>query len=89
MKDSKRFIFRGLTVAVTASLLSFAAQAETEPRFPVNNPEPQEGQFVHVPPTMEDLENADMHPELKRVIRRGHDLFMNTQQLREIGRAHV
>lgn len=82
MKDSKRFIFRGLTVAVTASLLSFAAQAETEPRFPVNNPEPQEGQFVHVPPTMEDLENADMHPELKRVIRRGHDLFMNTQQLR-------
>ena len=82
MKDSKNFIFRGLAVAVAASVLSFAAQAETEPRFPVNNPEAKEGQFVHVPPTMEDLEDADMHPELKRVIRRGHDLFMNTQQLR-------
>ena len=82
MKESRNFIFRGLTVAVAASLLSFVAQAETEPRFPVNNPEAKEGQFVHVPPTMEDLEDADMHPELKRVIRRGHDLFVNTQQLR-------
>ncbi len=82
MKESKKFIFRGLAVAVAASVLSFAAQAETEPRFPVNNPEPTEEQFVHIPPTMEDLEDADMHPELKRVIRRGHDLFVNTQQLR-------
>lgn len=80
MKDSKKFIFRGLTVAIAASVLSFAAQAE--PRFPVNNPEAKEGQFVHIPPTMDDLEEANLHPELKRVIRRGYDLFMNTQQLR-------
>lgn len=80
MKSSNKFIFRGLAIAVAASVLSFTAQAE--PRFPVNNPEPQEGQFVHVPPTMEDLEDANLHPELKRVIRRGYDLFMNTQQLR-------
>ena len=49
---------------------------------PANNPMPKEGQFVHTPPTMDELETADMHPELKRVIRRGYDLFMNTQQLR-------
>ena len=39
-------------------------------------------QLVHEPPTMEDLEASDLHPELKRVIRYGHDLFTNTQQLR-------
>lgn len=65
---------------MAASVLSFAAQAEQ--RFPVNNPEVKEGEYVHVPPTMEDLEKSNFHPELKRVIRRGYDLFMNTQQLR-------
>ncbi|MBB5320421.1 c-type cytochrome [Marinobacter oulmenensis] len=45
-------------------------------------PAPKENQLVHIPPTMEDLEDADIHPELKRVIRRGYDLFTNTQQLR-------
>ncbi|WP_422101599.1 c-type cytochrome [Vreelandella sp.] len=39
-------------------------------------------QLVHEPPTMEDLEASDLHPELKRVVRYGHDLFTNTQQLR-------
>ena len=39
-------------------------------------------QLVHEPPTMEDLEASDLHLELKRVIRYGHDLFTNTQQLR-------
>lgn len=81
MKESNKFVMRGLLVAMTAGLLSLNAQAK-EPRFPLNMPEAKEGQLVHVPPTMEDLEEADMHPELKRVIRRGHDLFMNTQQLR-------
>src|SRR5690554_7276043 len=81
MKDSTKFIFRGLVVAVAASVLSFTAQAE-ESRFSVNNPEPKEGQLIHVPPTMDDLDKSNMHPELKRVIRRGYDLFMNTQQLR-------
>ena len=45
-------------------------------------PAPKDNELVHIPPTMEDLEEADIHPELKRVIRRGHDLFTNTQQLR-------
>lgn len=45
-------------------------------------PMPTEGQFVHVPPTMEDLEESKLHPKLKETIRRGHDLFINTQQLR-------
>lgn len=45
-------------------------------------PAPEENELVHIPPTMEDLEQADIHPELKRVIRRGYDLFTNTQQLR-------
>ena len=39
-------------------------------------------QLVHEPPTMEDLEDSDLHPELKKVIRYGYDLFTNTQQLR-------
>src|SRR5690606_7044299 len=65
---------------VAVSLLTFNAHAEA--RFPVEMPQPKEGQLVHVPPTMEDLAKSDFHPELKRVIRRGYDLFMNTQQLR-------
>lgn len=45
-------------------------------------PMPAEGQFVHIPPTMDDLEASSLHPKLKETIRRGHDLFINTQQLR-------
>lgn len=45
-------------------------------------PMPREGQFVHVPPTMDDLEASSFHPKLKEAIRRGRDLFVNTQQLR-------
>lgn len=72
-----------LVTGILATSIILPAQAsERELRFPVNFPEPREGQFVHVPPTMEDLEDARMHPELKRVIRYGYDLFMNTQQLR-------
>ena len=81
MKTSKHLLINGLALAVAASVVSFTAQAEQ--RFPVNNPEPTEGEYVHVPPTMEDLEKSDFHPELKRVIRRGYDLFVNTQQLRD------
>jgi len=72
-------------VIFSASLLvlAFSQAAHTaEPRFPVNFPEPKEGQYVHVPPTLQDLEEASIHPELKRVIRRGYDLFTNTQQLK-------
>lgn len=81
MKNFKPVFFQHWLLALVFGLFSFTLQA-AEPRFPVNNPAPKEGQFVHVPPTMDDLEKADMHPELKRVIRRGHDLFVNTQQLR-------
>jgi thiosulfate dehydrogenase len=69
-----------LGLAVAAASVATSAQAEL--KFPVNPPQPKEGQYVHVPPTLEDLEKSNLHPELKRVIRRGHDLFTNTQQLR-------
>lgn len=45
-------------------------------------PAPTAGELVHIPPTLEDLEASSLHPELKRVIRRGHDIFTNTQQYR-------
>lgn len=45
-------------------------------------PPPGDNQLVHIPPGIEALADADIHPELKRVIRRGYDLFTNTQQLR-------
>lgn len=73
--------FVKLSAAIAVGLLSLNATA-ADVRFPVDMPKPKEGQLVHVPPTMDDLEKSQLHPELKRVIRRGHDLFMNTQQLR-------
>ena len=82
MNNPTRFLLQGVAAAVVLASFAVQAQSEREMRFPVNTTEPVEGQYVHVPPTMEDLEESDMHPELKRVIRRGHDLFMNTQQLR-------
>lgn len=82
MNNTTRFLLQGVAAAVVLASFAVQAQSEREMRFPVNTAEPVEGQYVHVPPTMEDLEESDMHPELKRVIRRGHDLFMNTQQLR-------
>lgn len=83
MKHTTRFLLQGLAAAVVAASFAVqAAEAQKELRFPVIYPEPKEGEFVHVPPTMEDLEEAKLHPELKRVIRRGYDLFLNTQQLR-------
>src|SRR5690625_5659894 len=45
-------------------------------------PPPTDDEFVHIPPTMDDLEASDFAPQLKEAIRRGHDLFVNTQQLR-------
>lgn len=58
------------------------AHGEYEGLVELGFPAPQEGELVHVPPTLEELEAADLHPELKRVIRRGHELFTDTQQLR-------
>ena len=46
-------------------------------------PAPTADSFVHIPPTIDDLESASLHPETKRVIRRGYDIFTNTQQFRD------
>ncbi len=74
---------RTLSLAVLAGIFSLGLHAETTgKRVPTNIPQPEKGMYVHVPPTMDDLEKSSMHPELKRVIRRGRDLFVNTQQLR-------
>lgn len=45
-------------------------------------PAPQDDELVHIPPTMDDLEASNLHPKMKEAIRRGYDLFINTQQLR-------
>ena len=50
---------------------------------PVNLPAYKEGQYVHQAPTLDDLMNDQkMNPELRKVILRGRDIFMNTQQFR-------
>lgn len=67
------------SLASVAFVFSASALAANNP---TGNPAPNKGQLVHESPTMQQLEDADLHPELKRVIRRGYDLFMNTQQLR-------
>lgn len=79
-------------VALAAPLASWATQTE-DPAVPPETlellqgmapgaPQPKPGQFVHIPPSMEELEASAMHPKLKETIRRGHDLFTHTQQLR-------
>lgn len=77
-------------VALSGTLLFSATAAATDDTTQqyintlteLGYPAPKANELVHFPPTMEDLENASLHPELKRVIRRGYDLFTNTQQLR-------
>lgn len=44
-------------------------------------PMPKDDELVHIPPNMDDLERSDLHPKMKEAIRRGYDLFTNTQQL--------
>ncbi|WP_373002289.1 c-type cytochrome [Marinobacter sp.] len=84
-------MIRTLTCAALSGTLLFSADAKTDEKTTqqyINTltelgfPAPEENELVHIPPTMEDLEGSELHPELKRVIRRGHDLFTNTQQLR-------
>lgn len=67
-----------LAVAIGISVYATSAFAQQEER-----PDAALNMLVHEPPTMEDLEDSDLHPELKKVIRYGHDLFTNTQQLRD------
>ena len=74
---------RPLVIALTGCSLTFGAvYAATVFAQPEERPDAALNMLVHEPPTMEDLENSELHPELKKVIRYGHDLFTNTQQLR-------
>src|SRR5690625_3661254 len=76
----KRFLAVSMVLLSTFSVVAVQA-AET--KVPVNLPELEEDKYQHQAPTMADLEaDENIHPELKRVIRRGYDLFTNTQQLR-------
>ncbi|QTP60054.1 c-type cytochrome [Billgrantia antri] len=81
---NNRSIGLALTGVILAGGMSAGVWAEYETLVEMGYPAPKEGELVHVPPTMEDLEEADLHPELKQVIRRGYDLFTNTQQLRGV-----
>lgn len=55
--------------------------ASVDPRERLLPPRP--GQYQHYPPTLETLRtDSAIHPKLKEVIRRGHDIFVNTQQFR-------
>ena len=67
---------------VTVAANDDKTQAYIDQLTSMGFPAPKDNQLVHIPPTMADLEEADIHPELKKVIRRGYDLFTNTQQLR-------
>lgn len=83
-------MIRTLTcVALTGSLLVAGAvtandltRTTLDTLSEMGYPPPKENELVHIPPGIDELENQKLHPELKRVIRRGHDLFTNTQQLR-------
>ncbi|WP_417666808.1 c-type cytochrome [Pseudidiomarina sp.] len=57
--------------------------AQSSPSTEVKLPAAAAGQYQHTAPTLADIENdSDLHPELRKVILKGRDLFMNTQQLR-------
>lgn len=74
---------RTLVIALSGCSLAFGVvYAATVVAQPEERPDAALNMLVHEPPTMEDLEHSDLHPELKKVIRYGHDLFTNTQQLR-------
>src|SRR5690625_257101 len=72
---------RILATAAISALIG--SQALAEPKVPVRLPDFEENQYIHTAPTLEQLEaDESIHPELRKVIMRGYDLFMNTQQLR-------
>lgn len=75
------------TAAANAQITKYGKDLTDEEREKISAmvpgvPAPKDEEFVHIPPTMEDLEASDLHPKMKEAIRRGHDLFVNTQQLR-------
>jgi thiosulfate dehydrogenase len=73
----------GALCAGTNLLASAASMAQ--PPVAVQLPAFDDGQYVHTAPTLGMLENDPfMHPQLRSLILRGRELFMNTQQLRGI-----
>lgn len=70
-------------ILITALLALTASVVLAQPKVPVNLPAAEPGQYEHIAPTLEQLEEDEsIHPELRKAILRGYDLFMNTQQLR-------
>ena len=70
-------------VALTVLLLTTTAYAENNAPFNVNLPSPAPDSYLHQAPTVEELlAQEKMKPQLKEVILKGRDIFMNTQQLR-------
>ncbi len=62
-------------------LLAGGVAAQTDDRLRLMPP--QEGQYRHSPPTIESLKtDSEIHPELRKVILQGYDIFTNTQQFR-------
>lgn len=73
------YIQKLVTLIATAALFTPVFAEDTA----VKLPQPKPGQYVHNAPTLEDFEkDTSMSPQLKQVIRKGYDLFMNTQQLK-------
>ncbi|HTR00602.1 MAG TPA: c-type cytochrome [Candidatus Acidoferrum sp.] len=64
-------------------LLSACWPALAQQGVPVKLPPYEPGQYVHVAPELDALmSDASINAELKKVILRGRDIFMNTQQFR-------
>src|SRR5690554_4528062 len=68
-----------LAACVSTAILAMQSNDVGQVKLPSIKP----GQYVHQAPTLADIQNdKDLHPELRKVILKGRDLFMNTQQLR-------
>lgn len=68
---------------VLAALVLPSVAAAEGPEVPVSLPEARPGQYVHQAPSLEELMSDErIKPQLREVILKGRDLFMNTQQLR-------
>ncbi|PRB82908.1 c-type cytochrome [Pseudomonas sp. MYb185] len=83
----RHYLLATLTGILTGVIPLAQAELSEESRRILANmapgaPAPVEGDFVHIPPTLDELQASALHPELKKVILRGHDIFTNTQQYR-------
>lgn len=71
-----------LTVGGSLTVFAETTAPAVKTLLEMGYPAPQKDELVHIPPTLDDLDNSGLHSETQKVIRRGHDLFTNTQQLR-------